>query len=66
MLDALEKEEDLTAALDIAEFALFLSFEAADIHYHKILKKPDAAPNAKRAIEVILKKWNLLEEPEED
>jgi len=66
MLEALEKEEDLTAALNIAEFALFLSFEAADVHFHKILKKPNTTPNAKRAIEVILKKWNLLEKLEED
>ena len=65
MLEALEKEQDLTTALNIAEPILFLSFEAADVHFHKILKKPNVTPNAKRAIELILKKSNLFEEPEE-
>ena len=60
MLEALSREEELTAALNIAETALFLGVEAADRGMHKLLEREDLHPNARKGIERILKKWNLL------
>lgn len=65
MLKTLETENNLTAALNMVECSLFLSFEAADKGLHRILKKNDIHPRVRKAIKRILKKWDLLEEPEE-
>ena len=65
ILKVLETENNPTAALNMVECALFLSFEAVDKGLHRILKKPDIRPSVRKAIKRILKKWDLLEEPKE-
>jgi len=56
---ALEKEDDRAAALNMTESALFMNPAATDKNLHRLLNK-NLHPNARWAIETILKKWSLL------